>query len=296
LKVQIIPLYFYISLVFMAGAMILLCGYNRRRAALAFLAALAIIFFSIVVSGCIIDTSYDGNGYRKIQTGLMKEGWNPVYETAEAYNIKSEILPREISFYGATSNWYWMDVCPKGLGRVGAVIYSLTGKFETGKCYTLLSMFILFFLCDYVLQSRLKRWQSISVSLCLAMNPVSMTQLRCFYIDAFLSNIVLITFIVAVLFFQFEDADRPIALLAMCAGIIWGFSSKFNGIFFLATLCVAVWLIVLQDKNLRIWGKKVFICFSAAALGGGVLIFPHTLQTFCDMVILCLGLLDRTRL
>ena len=94
----------------------------------------------IMISGNVIDTSYDGNAYRKPMVGLLKEGWNPVYETPEEFNAKLGSLPRVIG----KDEWKWIEFFPKGMAIFGASIYVISQNIECGKAYHFITMFMIF--------------------------------------------------------------------------------------------------------------------------------------------------------
>ena len=46
-----------------------------------FLGTLLLLILTALLSSSIFDMSWDGNSYHKTCVGLLKYGWNPIYET-----------------------------------------------------------------------------------------------------------------------------------------------------------------------------------------------------------------------
>ena len=65
----------------------------------------------IMISGNVIDTSYDGNAYRKPMVGL----------------------PADVGGYGEVSYWTWTDIFPKVVEIIKSSIYAITRNIEAGK-------------------------------------------------------------------------------------------------------------------------------------------------------------------
>ena len=92
-KVSISKYYVIISLIlsiiitlFLSKRENLLSEKNKLYGIIATILPILIIFSSFYFNGKVIDTSYDGNAYQKAAIGLLKNGWNPVYETSEEFD------------------------------------------------------------------------------------------------------------------------------------------------------------------------------------------------------------------
>ncbi len=230
------------------------------------LTSFIIIFASIAFCALITDISIDGNSYRKIMSGLLREGWNPVYESAQSFNKMAHILPDKLSSFGNKTQWFWMDVYPKGLATLGSCISIIFNLIETGKCYTILTMFVLFLLYYIVLKKYFNKATCILLSLIIALNPVSICQLKTFYVDAALSNIILIAVALSILYFR-DNKNIYIYLICLC--IMHSFSIKFNGILYIGITCIIMWLIQLiidKKQNNYNKSKKIFILYSISIL------------------------------
>lgn len=260
LNVKINSFYLPIGILFSLFLPYFLTGKKVKKAITISLISILLIIGSIFSIGKIVDTSVDGNSYRKITSGLMVEGWNPLKESAKSFNKREKLLPNKLSNYGNRSQWFWMDVYPKGLATFGATIEKFVGKIETGKCYTLLTVLVIFFVYNHYLNYFLKKKQSALLSFLLAINPVSLCQLRTFYVDAALSNIVLIALAFILLYFKENNKNKRwyVFLIALC--IVYIFNIKFNGILYIAILSLAMWLIVLiNDRKKKDYKESKFI-------------------------------------
>lgn len=104
---------------------------SKDAASLA-IAMVATIFICALVSTYVYDFSFDGNTYHKTTIGMMKNGWNPVYESFENAALTLKIIPDDY-------DWpIWYDHYPKASWIIGAAFYRLSGNIETGKCMNML--------------------------------------------------------------------------------------------------------------------------------------------------------------
>ncbi len=265
-KIGIQKIYFPLALLIIVIFNFFFTKKDYKRTIIASLLAYLFIFISLIICLIMIDTSVDGNSYRKITSGLMREGWNPVLESAKSFNNKAGILPSQLSVFGNKSQWFWMDVYPKGLATFGACIALFTGYIETGKCYTILTMLILFFFAYLVLKKYFKTIPNIILSLIIALNPVSLCQLRTFYVDAALSNYLLIALASTILYFR---DYKKLYLFIICTCIINIFSIKFNGMLYIAIICLLMWgMQLLQDKKNKNYqkSKTIFLLYALAVI------------------------------
>jgi len=208
----------------------------------------------IMISGNVIDTSYDGNAYRKPMVGLLKEGWNPVYETPEEFNAKLGSLPRVIG----KDEWKWIEFFPKGMAILGASIYAISQNIECGKAYHFITMFMIFcFFYDYVRTRYFNRISSFLIALITMLNPVALTQLRTFYVDAPLNNMVIVNliFIIMLLDAKYIEIKKEEVLNAVGLSIIIGINTKFNALYSMGVICLIFFGIVFWKER-----KKEAIC------------------------------------
>ena len=117
-----------------------------------------IIIFSIscLLCGHIYDDSADGNEYHKFAIGLLKNEWNPIYDSQEKI-IKKLNLDAEENL--------WVEHYPKATWIYGANIYKLTNNIETAKTFNLMAVFTLFFTIIYLIN---KFYQKKLIAIILA--------------------------------------------------------------------------------------------------------------------------------
>lgn len=167
---------------------------NRRGKKQVFnviLISLGIVIISTIISTYMFDRSSDGNTYHKDAVGVLKEGFNPVYESSLDFikerNDDSKVL---------TEYSIWIDHYAKANWIIGANFYSLTNNVESGKAMNIISMYIVFsFIFTYLVEVLNKR-KAIIISLIAVINPITASQLFTYYND----QLVCLYLFLAVLF------------------------------------------------------------------------------------------------
>lgn len=144
-------------------------GKDKKTFAITMIISHIIFFLCTVVAGMFYDVSWDGNAYHKEMIGLMKNGWNPLYNL----NV-GEI---------------WTAHYANGSEMFGAVVYALFENIETAKVLNwllVLSLGILAF--DFLYQKSHRKLASILIAIVLAVNPIFLAQFTANYIDAIVAN------------------------------------------------------------------------------------------------------------
>ena len=242
----------------------------------------------IMISGNVIDTSYDGNAYRKPMVGLLKEGWNPVYETPEEFNAKLGSLPSDIGGYGGVSLWLWMDIFPKGMEVIESSIYAITQNIETGKAIQFFFILVVFcFYYDYISTQHLNKIFSMGIAALMALNPVFLSQMRTFYVDAALNHLVMIAVILIIMFFDEEyfKGRRKQILLLMGISIILSISIKFNGILYMGVCYLMffglyIFWVKKYQNNFNISAIKVFASLAFSTVGSFIIGFSPYITNY----------------
>ena len=139
--------------------------------------ALIVISFSTLVSTFMFDRSSDGNTYHKDAIGVLKEGFNPVYEESSKFIIKRDNSKR------LTNYAVWTDHYAKANWIMAANFYSLTGNIESGKAMNIISLYIVFVLVFVNLTKILNKKKSFIISLLIVFNPIVSSQLFTYYND-----------------------------------------------------------------------------------------------------------------
>lgn len=131
--------------------------------------------------GKTYDTTVDGNSYHKTAIAFIKNGWNPLYESSIDFQKNSS---KVYQFKKESKIGLWIDHYPKATWITAATIYHMTSNIESGKCITIIFTIMLMIISYNCLNTILsKRW-SLIVSILLAINPITLSQLFCYYVDS----------------------------------------------------------------------------------------------------------------
>lgn len=197
----------------------------------------AFVFISIYSNSCSYGFDYDGNWYHKFSIGVLKLGWNPIYESSFAYADYFQNI--DIS-----NTYLWADSYGKSAWQIAASIYYLTGNIETGKAYNILAMFSLFFISfDSITNNyKLDKNKSILLAIAFTLNPVSIVQTISFGVDGFLfSMLFILWFGLTNLYFKHKIRDSYI--IVFCSFILLS-NIKFTGLFFGGIFCITFYLLI----------------------------------------------------
>ena len=141
------------------------------------LLSILVILASMLVATYTFDRSSDGVTYHKDAIGVLKEGFNPVYQ--ESYDfIKKRDNSTKLTNYSI-----WTDHYAKANWIMASNFYSLTNNIETGKAMNFISMYIVFSLVFTYLIDILDKKKSLVLTLLLVINPITAAQMLTFYND-----------------------------------------------------------------------------------------------------------------
>ncbi len=201
--------------------------------------AILIGIISTVFIGKTFDSSCDGNFYHKTAIGLIKEGWNPLYEDSEEFCNKNDV---EIENKG---QFLWIDHYPKVTWNFAASIYSITNNIESGKVLTvLLAISLACITYSYFSDRFLKKWQSALIAIALVINPIVLAQIFTYYVDGimglFLYGIIL--FLIMITDKKYEDLSNKEKWMGLAAEIILCMNIKFTGIYFAAIFSIVFYI------------------------------------------------------
>jgi len=233
----------YINVLCPLTAIVLLVFLNRKYStsekAVILCAGIFITIAVILSCGAVFDQTWDGGAYHKTAVGLLKNGWNPLYQTAVEFNEKSGLLP----FAGSNPVKY-AEAYPKASWYIAASIYYMTGNIESGKAYTLIfaviTCFIIYRYC------RIKQYtvaKCIILSLMAGLNPMVLAQMHSYYVDG-LTGCILIMLMAESLLIADNDmkCDKKRHYFVLSALIILGCGLKFSTLGFTALTCMVTFL------------------------------------------------------
>ena len=210
---------------------------------------LALLFFFILLSGSVYDNTWDGAAYHKTAVGLLKEGWNPFYMSADYFNSVSH------SIEPARSNpLLWAEAYPKATWYFASTIYYLTDNIECGKCYTMIFAFITFGTCAEYFVKKTGKKRAYILSLAAALNPIVCDQFQTYYLDGVVACILTMLIIKFLELLNGVEKEKLVQKhYSIFALIAWGCNLKFNIALYIATICAVYCMCLsISKKKLQI--------------------------------------------
>lgn len=221
------------------------------KSGISILIALLVLILSIFINKNYIDLSWDGNSYHKDAVGLLKNGWNPVYENyIDAYkridNRNMDYIGEEIQ----TTHGFWQTNYAKGTWLIGANIYSVTDDIETGKAYNLLIVYTTFVLLLFILYKASSNFVcSMLIALLTAINPIILVQTFTYYNDGFLGNLlILLVFLMMLFNIKKSILTEKELYICICSTLLLLINTKFTGFAYAGIFCLFYYLIYLYNK------------------------------------------------
>ena len=185
-----------------------------------------IILISILVSTYMFDRSSDGNTYHKDAVGVLKEGFNPVYEESYDFIVKRDGND-DYSQYNI-----WTDHYAKNNWIIEANIYKLTNNIESAKAINLISAYILFGILFTILsKTKIGILKSMLLSLITVINPVTGAQFFTFYNDQLVFAYLVLS-VVMLIMIDKKISDKKSWYIYFMSFIILS-NMKFNGMGYL---------------------------------------------------------------
>lgn len=230
-----------------------------------FIVGCSVVIVIVIMMSCgsVFDQTWDGAAYHKTAVGLLKEGWNPLYNTAFEFNEKSGILP-----YAGYNPVKYAEAYPKASWYIAASIYYITGNIECGKAYTLFFSAITYFITlEFFLRKTNSQIKGRVFAVLAALNPMVLAQMHSYYVDG-LTGCILIMLMIESLTLLDDDfkGEQKKHLLILGALIIWGCNLKFSTLAFTAFTCIVVFLFsTYYHKEDKKYIGKLFGFYSGTA-------------------------------
>ncbi len=226
----------------------------------------------LLLSVLLFDMTCDGTSYHKQAIGAMAEGWNPVYESLDAYLQRA-------GFAGKVPGYaIWADHYAKAAWMYAAAIYKVTGNVESGKLLSAQLMLALFgILLHYLRQKHcFTRRQAFWIAGVTVCNPITLPQLFSFYNDGVLAAalFLLITALVT-LTDRAYHAPRVWRWIAAVCGILLCSGVKFTGLGYAGVFSVLFYglLVLRAERGKRMHTAVRMLCGFAAVFFSAVLIW-----------------------
>lgn len=250
------------------------CGWNIKSILLVLILGFIIVVLSSSACSVVLDRSSDGNWYHKIAIGLLKNGWNPIYQSVEEFRMNH----KELAQMATTSDIY-IEGYAKGVWIFAACFYALTGNIESGKCLTAILIVVLFLMAlDYFW----KRWNNIKtavlMSLVISLTTVTISQILSYYVDGILACTFYITLLALI---ELSDVrcireKKDIFFMMACAIIICG-NVKFTGLVYVGVFCIlwyCMWAVLLfikrENERLRKLGHVLIYYLAVLVITVGI--------------------------
>ena len=273
LKVSVSKYYVFISLLVSFAIIVYLLVksklLNKKNFYLIFIYLIfpiLIIGVSIYLNGKVIDTSYDGNAYQKLTVGLLKNGWNPVYESSEDFDANNDI-----SLYVKESGHYiWVNHYAKASHIFEANIYALTNNIETGKCINTLSIISLFIISFSLLALHYKKVVfPLIFAICIITPSFVCAQFLTNYIDL-LVYIYMILIILSFFYFHYSE-DKTIGFVIYFLSLLMLINIKFNSFAFAGIYCLGYYIYYIIKLKRGLLDKKFFWKFTIISIVGVII-------------------------
>ncbi len=205
--------------------------------------SIIILMFSMYICKHTYDITWDGNTYHKLAIGLLKDGYNPVYETPEEF-IKS----KKASFDIQTKEFLWVQHYPKASWIFNANMYKITKNIETSKVFGMLLIYITFCFSLSFFYKKIIFLLSFIMAVLLAMNPVSIPQAFSNYVDGsmgLLLFIIIISLVSITINIEKEEKNpnNKLEWLIMAMAIIICINLKFTGLVYSGMFCASFFLL-----------------------------------------------------
>lgn len=197
-----------------------------------------VFLISLFLCGRVFDNSYDGNSYHKEAIGFLKEGWNPIYESAEKFGKENSL---------GDTHHVWLNSYPKATWFYGASVYKITGNIETAKTFNLIILFVAFFVVAYLINKFYgKKILALSMAILVVSFPIMCQQIFSLYLDGFLGFCLLLTLIYMYLLLKDDTSKEYFYVIGALLIII--INIKFTGLMYAGIFCLGYYIYYLVNK------------------------------------------------
>lgn len=260
---------------------------NLKNIFLSTIMFIVLLSILILIYSKIFAIDWDGNWYHKIAIGILKNGWNPIQESAQDFSYTH--FQNEV----ANSSAIWIDHYGKASWFFASTLYSLIGNIECGKIYNLLAMIALFcLLIPYLKNIGFDKKRSIIIGLLVVLNPISLVQLCSYYVDGFLFNYLFILILGLTQLINLKNSQyKKHSWIIIFTSMIVLANIKFTGLLYGGIFCIAYYLLYIYysckyNDNKKTWissAIKTGIIFIFLALTSIVWIgYPTYVKNFLD--------------
>lgn len=241
----------------------MLCFKKIQNIIISIILPIFLIIIMIFLNGKVLDHSYDGNTYHKSTIGLLAEGWNPLYQTAEEFDNSQDTK----IYIDGDGNSLWVNHYARASHIFQANIYSLTGNIESGKAINSLSIISLFLILFSYLSLKLNKVAFPFIfSLCAVTPSVIGAQFLTNYIDLLVYIYLLILLLsFFIIEFQKDKYELRIGLILFSLSLIMMINIKFTSFAYAGIFCLGYYIYYIVKLINKKISKKFFINFTITA-------------------------------
>lgn len=172
------------------------------------------------------DITVDGNSYHKTAIAFIKNNWNPLYESSRDFQKNN---PNVYKFGKESKIDLWINHYPKATWITAATIYNMTGNIESGKCITFIFTIMLMIISYNCLNKILSKKWSLLISLLLIINPITLSQLFCYYVDSIMGILFTIELLLLLMIKPMEK-QNPLIWLNLITICTFFVNIKYTGL------------------------------------------------------------------
>lgn len=244
---------------------IIIYVFNSKRIIKKSLPTILIYLFILLIVPFIynktFDLTVDGNSYHKTAIAFIKNGWNPMYESARSFQKENNNV---VKIDKASSVDLWIEHYPKASWIIAATIYNMTGNIESGKAITFFLLVLLVIITYNCLRKIIdKKWAIIMTAL-FALNPITLAQFFSYYVDGIMGILFLIEVLLLMLINP-KEKTNILLWMALASNLAIFVNIKFTGLLcsgVVAAVYYFYWLIVnRKDKDFIYTFKRITINF-----------------------------------
>lgn len=239
-----------------------------------------VIIVSILFSSFLFDRSSDGNTYHKDAIGVLKEGWNPVYESSLEFIERRSDDSKNLTNYSI-----WIDHYAKANWIIAANFYSITENIESGKAMNLISIYIVFGILFTGLVEVLDKKKALILSAITVLNPITVSQMLTYYND----QLVCLYLFLAIFFLIKLDRNRNRKedWLGYILTFILLVNMKFNGLGYLLVfsflfVCKYLYKAYKKKESLSVFKKLCMIFIPLFIISFVIVGYPTYVKNTID--------------
>lgn len=239
---------------------------NSKKTLKKVLPTILIYLFILLIVPFIYNKTYDltvdGNSYHKTAIAFIKNGWNPMYESARSFQKENNNV---VKIDKESRVDLWIEHYPKASWVLAATIYNMTGNIESGKAITFFLLVLLVIITYNCLRKIMDKKWSIIITALFALNPITLAQFFSYYVDGIMGILFLIEVLLLMLINPKEKINK-LLWMALASNLAIFVNIKFTGLLcsgVVAAVYYFYWLIVnRKEKEFINIFKRITINFS----------------------------------